>query len=81
MIILRAKKKKQFTKARSQDLRACDGEVEGDLKTSGTGIREACNYHLGGGVVTLVRLGVTGVVALYAHKSLCERYKVESGVG
>lgn len=49
MIILRAKKKKQFTKARSQDLRACDGEVEGDLKTSGTGIREACNYHLGGG--------------------------------
>lgn len=42
MIIWRGKKKK-FTKARSQDLRACDGELEGDLKASGTGVRAAYN--------------------------------------
>lgn len=56
MIIWRAKKKK-FTKARSQDLRACDGELEGDLKASGTGVGGACNHYLG--LTTLVRLGVT----------------------
>lgn len=56
MIIWRATKKKISQKHR-QDLRACDGEVEGDLKTSGTGIRGASNNDLG--VITLVRLGVT----------------------
>lgn len=54
MIIWLAKKKK-FTKARGQDL--VDGELEGDLKTSGPGVRGACNNHLG--VMTLVRKGVT----------------------
>ena len=60
MIIFASQKEKQITKARSQDLRACDGEVEGDLKTSGTG-GQGEHVIIVWGVITPVRLGVTRV--------------------
>lgn len=56
MIIWQTKKEKQFTKAGSQDLWACDGEVEGDLKISGTLFKGAYNYYLG--VISVIRLGI-----------------------
>lgn len=56
-----SQKEKQFTKARSQDLRACDGEVKGDLKILGTGVTGALSF---GGHYTGQTRGYKGVVAL-----------------
>lgn len=81
MIIWRAEKKKQFTKKKARSQRsagaegACDGEVEGDLKTSGTAAGRSGEHVIiiwRGGY--LVRLKVTrggGTV------SLNERCKAE----